>query len=130
MTNEYLKTLEEAFQDPNHFSKEKMEKVVAETVEYLKDLKERFESGDPHVQEKAMEMALVVQKGLEAQVESICKATGLDLDTLSKMASDMAPAEKAELTNADAKFDAALGNKPVEARGPRLKRSNKINLVG
>ena len=133
MTKSYIEAIEEAFKDPFNFNTEKMEAVVAETVEYLKDLKERFESDDPMVREKAKEMALEVQEGLAKQVEHLCKTTGLDMAQLTDLASTQVAADQQEqLAEADKKFEAIFSKNDVEpaAKPARFNRSKKINLVG
>lgn len=131
MTNTYLKTVEEMFEDLGGFTPDKMQALIGETMEYFTDLQARFGSEDAEVREKALNMAKEVQKGLEKQIESICKKAGFEPSELASVISAQVGAPQADLlSEAEKRFSTVFGEQEAPTEVKKARKSNKIKLVG
>jgi hypothetical protein len=116
MSKEYLEMLEATVKDLENLSPEKLQAFMAETVSQLLTLQTKLASKDQSVREEGVATAKKLKEALEAQMEDVLKATGLDKDQMEALAAhpDLAALNQARET----------------LMKGRSKKANKINLVG
>lgn len=78
MYGKFLEKFESIFSDVDNFTPENMESLVDESLKMFKDLQEKLESGDPKVQEKALETTIELKRRLEDQAKSIYETTKMN----------------------------------------------------
>ncbi len=131
MTKDYLEALKETFESPQEFTPEKLQKLIQETMDYFREMQEKFASKDPAVRDAAMKAALEMKVALEAQMESICKLTGLDPAQLSSFAEDTSRMSASEKEAFDQVKKQLNQLRPVaNAHEAFKKRAPKFNLAG
>ncbi len=73
-----ISKLDEIFNEPEKVTSESLDTLVQEAVQFLKSIQEGLASKDEAVREKAMKDAEKMQLELNAQVEKMQTAAGID----------------------------------------------------
>lgn len=89
MNNKYLDVLKETLSDASSITPEKLSVLLDETVKMLTSLKGQMTSDDPEQRQRALESSLELKQALEAQMQAICKMTGLDPEQMKAIAQQM-----------------------------------------
>ncbi len=89
MKNEkMLKMLDTMMDSPQGIASEAMEQFVHEVLNLFNDLKDDILSEDLEKREKAMNSAAELKTALETRTETLCKASGMDVNALASYFKD------------------------------------------
>lgn len=138
MTHNLIKQLEETLGDLEHFSPEKLQDLIQETLKTFQELQTQIQSTDPREREKAVDLAMSLKASLEEQTLSLCQSIGMNPQELAKFVENPSNFSKEEweaLGAAKADLDAfkqqlSSSEEPRTAPLKKKKASEKSWIAG
>ncbi len=108
MDNNYLESLNQAFDESAPPSKEKLLSLMDETMAFFQGIKAKLESKNPEEREAALQETLEMKRVLESKIRILSEKSGLDPAQLSAFVQDpnnLSPEERDAVDEVQAKFE-------------------------
>ena len=109
MNNNYLKSLDQLFDEKTDLSDESLKGFFNESLEFIQQLQTKLASSDEKVRQEALQTSQEMKDKLESQLKEICEKSGIDLEELASFAEDTSnrsPEEQQAIAEIESKFQA------------------------
>lgn len=128
------KQLEDTFGNLENFAPEKLDGLLAETMQLFRYIQGKMESSDPSDREEAAQVALELKEALEKQALSLCEAIGMDPAQLTAFAenhSNFTPEESLAIKRVAEElnqFKQEIGGDSEKIDAPKKKKKKQKTL--